>query len=98
MFYGRVYHDVSVTYTVEQSKKSQRKITCFRDKSGDSKNVVIVIRTLIRYFMCITIFRRFWFMLCYCRPNNKFHKKTLVKLIFLILYCKTFSSIRPFEW
>ena len=28
--------------------------------------------------MCITIFRRFWRILCSCRPNTKVHKKTLV--------------------
>ena len=28
--------------------------------------------------MCITISRR-WRILCYCRPNTKVHKKTLVE-------------------
>ena len=52
--------------------------TAFRDKSSDSKKVVIVRRTLMLNSMCITIFQRFWRILCSCRPNTKVHKKTLV--------------------
>ena len=67
--------------------------------------MVIVRRALIWNFMGTTIFRKFRCVFCYCIPNCKVYKKTLVKnfkngqkLFYLLLYCKICSSMRSFEW
>ena len=31
--------------------------------------------------MSTKIFHKFWRIFCYCKPNSKFHKITLVKLL-----------------
>ena len=57
--YRRVCHDVSVTWIVWQTEKISEIQPIFRDKSSDSKKVVIVRGTLMWNFMCITISGRF---------------------------------------
>ena len=37
--------------------------------------------------MSTTIFRKFWRLLCYCKPNSKVYKKTLVKFFKKVKNC-----------
>ena len=49
LFYGRVYHDVPVTYIVGQTKKSAKNTLLSKIKVAIVKKLVIVRRRLIYY-------------------------------------------------
>ena len=55
LFYGRGYHDLSVTCIVTQTEKNSEKQPVFKDISDDSKKVVTVRRGLIET-MCAQLF------------------------------------------
>ena len=64
--------------TFDKTEIISEKQTIFKDKSDDNKKVVIVRKTLMVNFMSTTIFPKFWRIFCYCKPNRKVYKKTLV--------------------
>ena len=83
IFHGRVYHIWYHRKTSRSRRNMHRLTNCkisekqpvFKDKSCDSKKVIIVRRILIQNYMCTTIFRKCWYILCYCKPNSKVNKK-----------------------
>ena len=62
----------------DKHKKIGEKHPAFKDKSGDINKVVIVRRRLMWHFICTIIFRKFWCILLYCKPNSKVYKKISV--------------------
>ena len=69
----------NMTYVKNATVHKLKKHPVYKDKSDSRRKVVIVRRTLISNFIIRTIFRRFWYMIYYCRPTIDPYKKTLLK-------------------